>query len=462
MAGGETLSFYNINYQQYIDDANSAWTKLNFFHFPNPSSHAIISQPDFENLANGTDGLYRQITNQAEIITSLPMLSLDLEREQFTANYRSIIGESGDRNISLLYQNKDITNLIQTYAITITNPSVTITSPADGSVIQQSSSGSNSPTSDLVTVEFSLSWPDGHERNLKSADLVVTSPGGTSTAMTISAGAPLKFSWNIGEYTRQKYKTLTIAVKTTDEFGLTSTSQIVSLNIKYVTSLNTWLLYSLYAIVIILLVVFIVMFRRIKSVATTGAVGQFFRDVKTIITGRRRGKPVASLRVIEGPVSMLNEELPIYTESVKLGRDPNRTDFSFFTPDSNSSVGRLHCRIERVGGSWRIVALPTTESETFVDNQAIPSIEPYPLHSGQTVRMGYLAQQPVVFIFNVEQDSDQQTMESSADGGDRPTVVKVMMDKEIISQPDSDQSIPDSAKDSPSNSEDPFDDYRDK
>ena len=468
MSGGETLNNTN-NYQQYIDDANAAWTKVHFFHYPNPTSHVLFSQPVFENLANGTNGLYRQILNKAEIAASLPMLGLDREREQYTATYRTIIGDSGDRNVSLLYQNRDITRQVQTYSITISNPTITITSPADGIVIQQPSSGSDTTTTDttdLVNVEFSLSWPDGHKRNIKSADLVVTSPSGTNTAMSISAGAPLEFNWNIGEYTRQNFNTLSIKVTATDEFGLPAASKVVTIKIIYITPpppLNTWLLYSLYAIVAILLVVLIIMGKRIKTLATTGVVGRFLGEVrKTFVGGRRKGKPYASFKVLDGPASMVNQDIKIYTESVKLGRDPQKSDLTFYTPDSNSSISGLHCRIERVGGSWRIVALSSSGSETFVEDQAIPFNEPYPLQSGQTVRMGYLAQQPVVFQFNVEQGSEQQPKESDAEEDVRKTTFISDGSDEDLVPPDPQTHAEDSTKESTKDTDDLFDEFRNR
>lgn len=77
----------------------------------------------------------------------------------------------------------------------------------------------------------------------------------------------------------------------------------------------------------------------------------------TIVGGGKRGKPLATLKVTEGPQGMVGQELKIFTEFVKLGRDPERADMTFYSPEVNSSVSGLHARIERVNNSWRIVSL---------------------------------------------------------------------------------------------------------
>jgi len=120
---------------------------------------------------------------------------------------------------------------------------------------------------------------------------------------------------------------------------------------------------------------------------------------KTLVGGGVRGKPLATLTVNDGPPNMIGKELKIYTEIIKLGRDPQRADMTFYSPDAKSSISGLHARIERVDGYWRIVAVSQSGSETFIDDVAIPFNEPRSLINGQSIRMGYLAQQPVVFTF---------------------------------------------------------------
>lgn len=123
---------------------------------------------------------------------------------------------------------------------------------------------------------------------------------------------------------------------------------------------------------------------------------------KTIVGGGRRGRPLASLHIVAGPLDLLHQNLNIYTERINLGRDPQQADLAFYSPSSKTSISGLHARIERMNGAWQIVAVSGSQSETFVENKAIPFHQPYPIYDGQIIRLGYPAQQPVEFEFQTD------------------------------------------------------------
>jgi len=121
---------------------------------------------------------------------------------------------------------------------------------------------------------------------------------------------------------------------------------------------------------------------------------------------------LAVLKVMDGPGKLIGQELKIYTESVRLGRDPTQSDFSFYA-DANSSISGLHAKIERINSDWRIVALSQSGNETFLDGEALPMMEPRPIRDGQVIRLGYLGQQSVdlEFMLNASevQNADRKT-----------------------------------------------------
>lgn len=176
-------------------------------------------------------------------------------------------------------------------------------------------------------------------------------------------------------------------------------------------------LFGIFAIIVIL--VQIILFR--KQTQFFGGVGvrvtSFVEGVrKTFIGGGKRGKPLAILKITDGPPAMIGQELKIYTEVIKLGRDPQRADMVFYGPDTNSSISGLHALLERVNNAWRIVSVSQSRSETFVEEIAIPFNEPYPLQNGQTIRLGYLAKQPVIFKFaEIKTASKNNPQKSMAD-----------------------------------------------
>lgn len=181
--------------------------------------------------------------------------------------------------------------------------------------------------------------------------------------------------------------------------------------------------FSVFALFIIFLQ--IIIFRRQTAMLFSNIgkrVTEVVSNVRKSLVGGARGKPLASLRIIEGPYQLINQELKIFTETVKLGRDPQKSDLVFFSPDMNSSVSGLHARIERVNGNWRIVAISTTRSETFINDAPIPFNEPLLLKTGMVVRLGYPAQLPVVFEFIEIADSGK--VSRSSDAGYRTTDVR--------------------------------------
>lgn len=151
---------------------------------------------------------------------------------------------------------------------------------------------------------------------------------------------------------------------------------------------------------------------------------------------------------------MINQELKIQTESIKLGRDPQKADMTFYGANVNSSLSGLHAQIERVNQAWRIVPLSTSGSETFINDDP-PFNEPTPLHNGQIIRLGYPAQQPVVFEFTDLSQSLRQT-ESSPRVTEKPRTTDV--GNGTLSQP----KRPSSGSQSDGQNDNIFDEYRDR
>ena len=109
-----------------------------------------------------------------------------------------------------------------------------------------------------------------------------------------------------------------------------------------------------------------------------------------------------ALEILDGPQNLLGKELNIFADSVNLGRDPSRSDLTFYGPESSTSVSGLHCKLQRNENGWQISALSSSKSETFIEEESIPFLTPFSISDGQKIRLGYLAQQPVEFIFHIK------------------------------------------------------------
>ena len=145
--------------------------------------------------------------------------------------------------------------------------------------------------------------------------------------------------------------------------------------------------------------------------------GNGFNSIrKTIVGGSNRATPLAILKVLDGPSEMIGRELKIFTESVKLGQNPQLADITFYRSDNDSSVSGLHARLDHQDDGWQLTALSQTESRggIFIDDVPIP-FESVRIFNGQKIQMGYLTQQPVVFEFHIVGSEAVNSLENVKD-----------------------------------------------
>ena len=365
-----------------------------------------------------------------------PTLYADLaaQRYLYTLQYRSISGDNGQRSLTVDTHDPPVAtrNNTATYSVMLAAPVINLLSPANGAVITRSST--DTPITggylfdlNTLTVKFGLNWPDGYPREISNTSLSVSINSNkvdTSSPLLVqNSDGSYQFEYDLSPIQKSGDNVLSLQVQTTDELGLQAQSNPVELTIQnHVPSIPTqdmtpiiveavqkerWPIYVMAGIILVLIVVLFLLRRQlVRLVSAGGVVHQIVGQVrKTLVGGIRSGKYLAKLKVLDGPPELLEEELKIYTETVSLGRDPAKADFTFYA-NSNSSISGLHCRLERRDGSWRIVALSKSGNETFVDEVAIPFFEPVSISSGQMIRLGYYAQQPVKleFITDLKRD----------------------------------------------------------
>lgn len=426
LLGDETFS--NTRGVQFAEIAKTARAKLTLLHVPNPRDNSFHSAGLYEGSMRSANGIYKQIVAPRD---DMPFIlnQINSYRQVYTASYQTNNGESGAHTIQVEYMGSKITTAGRnTYTINLLPPKVTLSSET---VVVRNAlekiDGGFSYDKDSQDITLNVTWPDGYPRQLaSSATMVITGQSANEQRLPISlsdtGNGIYKFSWNFATIQERGQHDLGISIEVTDEFGLTARTdagiQITILNkvspSVYFKTLN-WLLYVLVGLVVILLVAIIFMWRRIGNLALMG--GKVLTRVadgikRTIVGGGKKGKPMAILKVIDGPTNMIGQDLKVFTEKVSLGRDPRQSDFTFYGPDVNSSVSGLHAILERVNGGWRIVAVSQSGSETYVDNAALAFNVPVSIQSGQQVRLGYLAQQPAIFEFQLPSPSSDKSVDA--------------------------------------------------
>lgn len=394
--------------------AKRSFTKIFLYHTANPYDKAYNSRGYYEKMAVDAGGQYIQIISGGDT-ARLVSEAVAAYRQSYSGVYRTNNGASGSHDISFVYKGENILAKGSTsYTINLLAPQASLIVP---SIIERTAKQSidtgyvYDKTSQTVSVN--VAFPDGFPRAVSPVGTLVISSAESgevrsSIMLVPTSGDIYQFNWDLAEIGDNVRKDLVIKVELSDETGLSFKSQDVPVAVLNHIPLNLmwerYLVYIMLGIVLLLLIALLLMRRRMGTLMTRGR--DAFTSVvdvirKTEIFGRQ-SKALAVIRVVDGPPAMINQELKIFTESVKLGRDPQKADMTFHSPDTKSSVSGLHARIEKVNGNWQITAVSQSGSETFVDEVPIAFNTPYPLRSGQKIRLGYHAQQPVVFIFNTE------------------------------------------------------------
>lgn len=391
--------------------------------------NAFNSSYEYQRLADSTYGTYVQVSQGKEGDTQLDQnvfSNIQNSRQTYSLKYRSAEGSSGNHSVSVQWSSQPLATSTNTteYSIDLSPATITMVTPTEGSILertatQQSVNGFLYDI-DSETIQFTADWTDGHPRNIVAAELLVKNQKGTemSVAMQPSNQGALTFEWDMRELGTEGDNPVTLQVKATDELGLTSLSQPVSLIVRNTIPTGlagaiadpvTRIILIGLALIVVVLIVLVIKFRKqLSTFASSGAVGNAINQVrKTILGGAKRGKPLVMLKVLEGPKNLVGEELKVYADSVKLGRDPAQAQYTFYS-DTESSVSGLHARLERVNGQWRLVAISKSGQETFIDGRAIPMMEPCPIHDGQVIRLGYPAQQCVELEFNLVSSSESE------------------------------------------------------
>lgn len=446
LLGDDTIS--ENNFLEYSERALLANTKIIVFHIPTENGGMRL-EDSYRNFAEQSGGKYVSAANE----DVSPFLStLSSYRQSYEVKYRSVSGDSGQRAISFVYQGVNYAAQgDNVYTLNMLPPQVTVAIPSiiERTAIEVADIGYIYDIKD-VEATLQVTFPDQFPRKVETLALIVNQAGKAELRIPVeiisSTGDTYKFKWAFGNIGDAKQTDLSLKAEIVDELGNVSVSPetpaIVISHVPLIKIVQRYYLYVALGIILVLLVALALMWRRIKNSAVGQRITSVVQNVRKTLVGAARGKPLASLRIIEGPQNMLNQELKIYTESVKLGRDPQKADMTFYGTDVNSSISGLHARIERVNQSWRIVALSTSRSETFVNDSPISFNEPYPLSSGQVVRLGYPAQQPVVFEFTLlisSQAATRKTESSSRTtevGGDTMPVNKSSKKTQMQGQDD--------------------------
>lgn len=334
----------------------TSFAKLSILHLPSPRSGSFDSQAFYTQVAQAAGGDYRQIKS----LDDDPKAQFDklfAFRQTFSATYRTNNGTNGQHQLAANFQGKDVSvEGSSSYEIKLLPAAITVVGDTLISRIAQSRTEKGFTfNKDAQVFSVKVSWPDGYPRQLALKANLVLAEGSNEQRIPVNliyrADDDYEFTWNFSAVDATDRHDFSASIEAVDEFGVETTSPANSITLltDIPFTLWNWVLYGLLGLVALLIVIMLIMWRKFSTIAQKGGaqIGKIVGDIRKTIVGGGR-KPLATLYVLDGPPSMIGQKLKITTEMVKLGRDPQRADMTFYTLDALTSVSGLHARLEKV------------------------------------------------------------------------------------------------------------------
>jgi|GEM_PF-2431012 hypothetical protein len=396
----------------------------------------------YSKIANASRGAYISFTESLNSNSSAlddPLFNRIAQlRGDYSVTYHSTSGVSGQRDVSILLNNASPSSDTQksTYSVELAAPKVTLVSPVEGSDLLRTATTYGDPKfiydTDIVPIEFKIEWPDGFDRVPSTIRVIGTTSTGDQTIQEINetefSRSSYQLSWNVNSLTSEGANPFGVRVEVTDELGLQSvttpshftvtnlippsvaeqTTEVIKENLQ----ITQYMVYVLAGIIVLAIALIAIFWKKIKQAFSSGgSIGRAIETVrKTIVGGTgRRKNPIARLEVIRPTVEVKS----IFTESVKLGRDPNVSDYTFYSLNSDCSVSGEHAMLVKKRDGWKIIATSQSGSPVFVDEVRIDMHQEVPLYNGQLIELGYQDLGSALFRF-VEVESTE-TFEFAAE-----------------------------------------------
>jgi hypothetical protein len=397
-----------------IDTATKTGTQIHVVQ----TSDESAAYGFFSQMADGTGGgIYRPLdsigSNSSELDTSL-FSSLKNLRGTYTLSYRTTSGASGTRNLTVLLNGVALTAETQSskYAVDLQPAKVTLQAPLQGANVIRTAETFLDPgfvfDNDIVPVDFTIDWPDGIQRIPSQIRVIGITSTSEFTIQDFAGTEPNRSSyhadWDVKDLTSEGDNPMGIRVEITDELGVKTVTSPVNFNIRNVIpetvakqtteeinknlKKTQYLVYALAGLIALAIALIIIFRKKIKQAfSSSGKIVMTIENVrKTIVGGTgRRKNPIAKLEILRPTVEVKS----IFTESIKLGRDPNISDYTFYTLNSECSVSGEHAHLVKKRDGWKIIAVSASGSPVFVNEQRINMHEEVPLKGGQLVELGY-------------------------------------------------------------------------
>ena len=395
-----------------------------------------------QTLATSATGSYTRIRGSTVVADVSNVYQLiNSQRTVYTVSYRSPLGQSGVRQITINSAQATGQGTPGSYEITLDPPAVTISEPFPDSTIRREAQPSADNTNivfdtNVVAVAADVSWP-GNPRVIKSVELLVDDEV-RDTITPLGGETHFEFQWDITDIITEGVNPVTIQVKVTDELGVEGASPVIPLQVEvvpppptptpdpsaqFMTTVTTtasqyWVALPIICLGLLCVIPFSFLIFYMTRPTQARKVVEDIRH--TLIGGApMKQKSLGAIQVVEGPRGMIGEKLDITKPITTIGRNPKMVDIVFYA-EEESSVSRLHCTIQLDGRTFKLTDNNST-SGTRVNGRRIQPNDPVELHDGDEIVLGDLAKLGVKLKFGVMMDKTQ--LQSSGTASDKTFIM---------------------------------------
>ncbi|MEN6478912.1 MAG: FHA domain-containing protein [Anaerolineales bacterium] len=371
-----------------------------------------------QRLAKLTGGAYAAYSGEGSLDALQEQLAASRNRVRVT--YRSAVSQQGIHGTAI-----QISGIGSSYAsneyhwsINLLPPSVTISSPQNGMVIERVPSGRNVDPALVEPTELGLTvrvdFPDSHPRAITKVALLVN-----GVAQDLDSSRP---AWNMAN-TRPGKWPYSLVVQAYDELGLVGESEpinvIVDLQVPEGATCapNDWLCLvkknanwlAIGALTIALAVVAVTKRREVVQIANS--VGQKVKDTVAAVGGRSR-KPLAFL-VATDAAGNPTERYAIVNPKTTIGRDRQLATLIL----DDETVSKYHAQLLQNRDNSFLLNDEGSSNGTFVNDRRL-GFEPVVLQDNDVV---YFGQCRVVFrlAHDGEGEDTEPEVQHSSYLGDR-------------------------------------------
>jgi hypothetical protein len=369
--------------------------------------------------------------------------AINAERTYYTVSYRSSSSEPGTREITINNPGRPAEGSIGTYEVGLQPPTIDITEPVMNSTIRREAriltDGEQLiPSYDIsrVRVSAEVTWADGYPRVIKSAELYIN--GVLEDSVEVAADqTQFDFEWDITNITTEGVNSILVEVRVKDELGITAeTESLINVEvvvlatptpegIEITPTVAAVSVPALCGIGILLTAILggaYFLFRRRAAAAGIAPIVEHADVQKTLLSTDTDDLALGTITVLTGPSGMIDETFKITNLRTTIGRDPARTDISFYS-DEESSVSRVHCTITLDDDNQFRLADNNSSAGTKLNGRRIQPDSPVVLDDGDEIVLGDLAQRGVKLQFNFLTEESEAPSGSSDDrthyfGGD--------------------------------------------